>query len=109
MAKKKIQEVVEEVVETSQGVDNATEDTVPQENTVAEEVPEEVEEVKETKGSPTKNLSPYQRIKFVNGPFKGLLGKTLTQVKGSSDWHVDIDFGGRSAIRVVSEEDIDKL
>lgn len=112
MVKKKIQEVVEEVGDSPQKtkeVDQDTEDLVPQENPVTEEATKNVKDVKEVKQTSAKDLTPYQRVKLVGGPFKGLLGKTLTKVKDSDNWHVEINFGNRPIIQVVAETDIEKL
>lgn len=125
MPKKKAEAAIQEVEEVAEGTveaeqietaqvaeETAIPEVVTEETEVTEEAPKKVEEdkgVKEEKETPAKDLSPYQRVKLVGGPFKGLLGKTLTKVKDSGNWHVEINFGNRPIIQVVAETDIDKL
>lgn len=51
----------------------------------------------------------YRQVQFISGPFKGLLGKTLSPVDKDdedSNWYVEIMIGGRPVVREVSAADI---
>ncbi len=54
-------------------------------------------------------LSEYQQIKFVSGPFEGLMGKTLSPVAGTENWYVEVKIGGRPVVQEVPTADIAPL
>lgn len=55
------------------------------------------------------SLGEYRQIKFVSGPFAGLLGKTLRPVADSTDWYVEVMIAGRPVVRQVTVEEIEAL
>lgn len=55
------------------------------------------------------SLAEYQQIKFVSGPFEGLIGKTLSRVADTENWYVEVKIGGRPVVQEVPESDIAPL
>lgn len=55
------------------------------------------------------SLIEYQQIKFVSGPFAGLLGRTRLKVEGSTNWWVEVMIAGRPVQREVTIEEIEPI
>ena len=53
-------------------------------------------------------LEPYQQIKFVSGPFEGLLGKSLSKASDET-WYVQVMIAGNPVTREVKNEEIAPL
>lgn len=54
-------------------------------------------------------LDQYRQIQFVAGPFKGLLGRTLSPVNSedeNSSWYVEVMIAGRPVVREVPAADV---
>lgn len=49
----------------------------------------------------------YRQVQFVSGPFKGLLGRTLSPVgDGETSWYVEVMIAGKPVVREVLTEEI---
>lgn len=55
-------------------------------------------------------LTGYQQIQFVSGPFAGLLGRTIGPVgDGDEKWYVEVMIAGRPVMQEVPIEDVKPL
>lgn len=55
------------------------------------------------------SFSEYQQIRFISGPFEGLMGKTLAPVADTENWYVEVKISGRPVVQEVPEADIAPL